>query len=68
MDMIDTSKSVAKGILDIYTDMTGCVSVVIQPQFRFHNQRGARTFEGGDLQRIRMIGSCFAEAGYDSII
>lgn len=50
MDMIDTSKSVAKGILDIYSRYDRLrFSGYIQPQFQVSQSKGARTFEGGDF-------------------
>ncbi len=50
MDMIDTSKSVAKGILDIYSRYDRLrFSGYIQPQFQVAQSKGAKNFEGGDF-------------------
>ncbi|HEU4608843.1 MAG TPA: porin [Chitinophagaceae bacterium] len=50
MDMIDTSKNVGRGILDIYSHYDRLrLSGYIQPQFQLASEKGAASFEGGDF-------------------
>ena len=50
MDMIDTTKDVGKGLFSIYKKFDHVrISGYIQPQFQVAQQKGARSFNGGDF-------------------
>jgi hypothetical protein len=50
MDMIDTTKEMGKGILNIYKNFDRLkMSGYIQPQFQFASAEGISSFEGGDF-------------------
>ena len=50
MDMVDTSKDIGKGMLSIYQKFDRIrISGYIQPQFQFVEQKGAKSFNGGDF-------------------
>ncbi|MEP7163511.1 MAG: porin [Ferruginibacter sp.] len=50
MDMVDTSKDIGKGMLSIYQKFDRIrISGYIQPQFQLAQQKGAKSFNGGDF-------------------
>jgi hypothetical protein len=50
MDMVDTSKDIGKGILSIYQKFDRIrISGYIQPQFQLAQQKGVKSFNGGDF-------------------
>jgi hypothetical protein len=50
MDMVDTSKDIGKGMLSIYQKFDRVrFSGYIQPQFQYIEQKGGKTFNGGDF-------------------
>ncbi len=50
MDMVDTSKDVGKGILGIYKKFDRVkLSGYVQPQWQWAQQKGAKSFNGGDF-------------------
>lgn len=50
MDMIDTSKEMGKGFLEVYKKFDRVrISGYIQPQFQYIEEKGAKSFEGGDF-------------------
>jgi hypothetical protein len=49
-DMIDTTTELGKGMLSLYTKFGGVkLSAYIQPQFQWVEEKGAKTFAGGDF-------------------
>lgn len=52
MDMLDTTKEAGKGLLNIYKNFDHLqISGYLQPQFQVIQEKGAKTFEGGDFDR-----------------
>jgi hypothetical protein len=50
MDMIDTSKSMGKSMLSLYNRFDHIrITGYIQPQFQLAQQKGAKSFNGGDF-------------------
>lgn len=50
MDMIDTSRDMGKGMLSIYQKFDHIrIGGYIQPQFQWAQEKGAKSFEGGDF-------------------
>lgn len=50
MDMIDTTTDMGKGILNMYSRFDRLrLSGYIQPQFQFAQEKGARSYQGGDF-------------------
>src|SRR5580765_1014779 len=50
MDMIDTSKSLGKGMLSMYERFNHVViSGYMQPQFQVASEEGTKTYNGGDF-------------------
>src|ERR1044071_5430145 len=50
MDMIDTTKDMGKGLFSIYKKFDHIrISGYIQPQFQVAQQKGAKSFNGGDF-------------------
>jgi hypothetical protein len=50
MDMIDTTKDVGKGMLQIYRKFDRLnMSGYLQPQFQVAQEKGAKSYNGGDF-------------------
>jgi hypothetical protein len=50
MDMVDTSKDMGKGILNIYQKFDRVkINGYVQPQWQWAEQKGAKSFNGGDF-------------------
>lgn len=50
MDMIDTTKSLGKGMLNLYNRFDHIrITGYVQPQFQLAQQKGAKSFNGGDF-------------------
>jgi len=52
MDMVDTTKSVGKGLLGVYKKYDRIrIGGYIQPQFQIASDKGAKSYEGGDFSQ-----------------
>ena len=50
MDMVDTTKETAKGILGVYKKYDHLkIGGYIQPQYQVASDKGIKSFEGGDF-------------------
>ena len=50
MDMLDTTKEAGKGLLNIYKNYDHLhIGGYVQPQFQVAQEKGAKSFEGGDF-------------------
>ena len=50
MDMVDTTKSVGKGLLGVYKKYDHIrIGGYIQPQFQIASDKGIKSYEGGDF-------------------